>query len=84
MSYQSQYPAFPSETIAKWDKNKAAIDAANKVLRDAGLPSYTDLNNAAKDMMQAVYEQDGYKNSVIKTNSENLRNISHVITLATP
>jgi hypothetical protein len=83
MSYKEQYSAFPAETIAKWDQNKVAIDAANKILRDAGLPGYTDLNNAAKDMMQAVYEQDGYKNAVILTNSENLRAMSHIITLGT-
>lgn len=84
MSYKEQYPAFPAETIAKWDKNKAAIDAVNQILRDAGLPGYTQLNNAAKDMMQAVYEQEGYQNAVIRTNSEELRSLSNVITLAIP
>ena len=73
---------FPAETLAFWKKNKEAIEKANQILNDAGLPTYTQLKNASKDLLIAINDQE-INNSVVTTYLKDVRDITNQISTST-
>lgn len=75
---------FTPETIAKWKANKQAIAVADKVLKEAGLPTYSEMNQAITHQREALFDQDAFQNAVISTSSQEVNRINNTVCVSCP